>query len=211
MAIEIINCEQNSAEWIEARMGIPTASMFKAVMAPAKNGTDRKTRNSYMHKLAGEIITGRPMRRFSNDDTKRGHEQEEAAARQYAYLTGQELTRVGFMKNHGAGASLDRLVGNDGIAEFKAKSDDLMVAVLANWDDTIAAEHKAQCQGQLWISERVWVDWPPFCPGMPMPIARAYRDELYIAELAREVRLFKEELEELVDKVRRFSQPALAA
>lgn len=207
MSVQIIDCDQNSPEWFEARKGLPTASQFKAILAPAKNGTDRKTRNTYMRKLAGEIVTGRPMDSFANEDTMRGHAQEDDAANQYAFLTGHTLTKVGFGHNGLAGASPDRLVGNDGIVEFKAKRADLMVELLLDWDGQIANEHKAQCQGQLWIFEREWVEWPPFCPNMPMPIARAYRDERYIAELAREVRIFKEELDEMVDRVRRFGLP----
>lgn len=213
MPVQYIDCEQNSPAWLAARLGIPTASCFKDILAQAKNGTDRKTRNTYMRKLAGELVTGRQMENFSNDDMARGHAQEQDAVDHYAFIRDADPVKVGFARNGRAGASPDRLVGDNGLLEIKTKAPHLMVELITGWDDTAPAEHKAQCQGQLWVTEREWVDVALFCPGMPMPIARVYRDELFIADLAREVRIFNEELDQMVEKVRAFGQaaPALAA
>ena len=71
MPIEIFNVPQRSEEWYRVRMGIPTASMFSAIMV--QNDT-RKGRASYMRKLAGEILTDIPMESYTNDDMDRGRE-----------------------------------------------------------------------------------------------------------------------------------------
>ena len=52
--LEIVNCEQNSPEWHRARLGIPTASSFDAIMTPGKTKSEQKTRRTYMLKLAGD-------------------------------------------------------------------------------------------------------------------------------------------------------------
>ncbi|WP_239496343.1 hypothetical protein [Salinicola peritrichatus] len=56
-------------------------------------------------------------------------------------------------------------------------------------------EHIAQCQGGLWVSEREWIDFVSFWPGMPLFIKRAYRDEVMIRIIAERVEAFYEEME----------------
>ena len=41
-------------------------------------------------------------------------------------------------------------------------------------------EHKAQVQGNLWISDREWWDFVSYWPRLPMLCVRVYRDEDYI-------------------------------
>jgi hypothetical protein len=72
--IEIFDFPQNSPEWFEARRGIATASMFATIQASGKGGGESKTRATYLRKLAGEIITGKPAENFSNGAMQRGHE-----------------------------------------------------------------------------------------------------------------------------------------
>ncbi len=67
MSLEIFECEQNSPEWYQARMGIPTASQFSTVlMTKGVKGGVSKTRQTYLYKLAGEILTGESMENYSN-------------------------------------------------------------------------------------------------------------------------------------------------
>ena len=74
MSVEIIQCEQNTDEWMRARMGLPTSSMFGTVMAKGR-GADKesKTRAKYLRQLAGEIITGEPTEGFRSAVLDRGH------------------------------------------------------------------------------------------------------------------------------------------
>ena len=66
MTMQIVDCVQGTPEWFKARLGLPTASMFDAVLASGKGGGESKTRATYMRKLAGEIITGEQMEAFTN-------------------------------------------------------------------------------------------------------------------------------------------------
>ena len=71
---------------------------------------------------------------------------------------------------------------------------------------TFPPEHKAQCQGGLWVCERDWIDLSIYWPRMPTFTIREFRDELYIAQLSREVDRFNEELAETVERVRKYGQ-----
>lgn len=196
MAPQIINCEQNSDEWLHARMGIPTSSAFSDVLAKGEG----KTRRTYMLKLAGEIITGKPMEGFSNVHTERGHAMEDQIRDLYAFETGAELRRVGFIRNGRTGCSPDSVIGEDGGLEIKTKLPHLLIETMLKGD--FPPEHKAQVQGTLWITGRKWWDLAVGYDGMPLFRVRAVRDEPYIQRLATEVDRFNAELDEVVRQVR---------
>lgn len=196
--MQIHNMEQGSAEWFGVRMGLPTASQFATIMAKGRSGGESKTRQTYLYKLAGEIITGEPMDNFSNAHMERGHEMEPEARAYYAFMNDVEPQQVGFITNGPKGCSPDSLVAANGMLEIKTKLPHLMLAVLEA--DTFPAEHRAQCQGQLWVAEREWVDLVCYWPKMPPFIKRAYRDDAYIAEIAAAVDQFNDELATLLAK-----------
>jgi len=60
----IVNCEQNTPEWYEARLGIPTASGFDRIITT--KGEVSKSREKYLYELAGEIVTGEQFVGYSN-------------------------------------------------------------------------------------------------------------------------------------------------
>ena len=197
MPSETINCEQGSDEWFKARLGIPTASMFSAILAKGEG----KTRRSYMNKLAAEIITGEVGEQFATQAMERGKVMEDEAREFYSFTHGSQLDRVGFVRSAIAGWSPDSLIGADGALEVKTQRADLLIeTILAN---NFPPEHKAQCQGGLWVGELEWIDLIVYWPKMPPFIRRAYRDEIYIKNLATEVAAFKEQLDVLVDLIRK--------
>ncbi|MNF78421.1 hypothetical protein D3C84_606060 [compost metagenome] len=53
----------------------------------------------------------------------------------------------------------------------------------------------------LWVSEREWIDFVCYWPGMPLFIKRAYRDEVMIRKLSERVKTFYEILDECMNKV----------
>lgn len=206
--MEIIDCPQGSPEWHAARLGIPTASMFSCLLSGRKDAKDKKTRQTYMRKLAGEILTGEPEEGYTNAHMERGKEMEAEARSLYAFMTDADPVQVGFLKNHGAGASPDSLIGNDGGLEIKTALAHIQVDRLLN--ATLPPEHKAQVQGNLWISGRQWWDFVSYCPKLPLFVLRVERDNGYIAELAGAVFEFNRELAQMVASVREYDRKAAA-
>lgn len=189
---------QGAPEWFEVRKGIPTASQFATVLAKGRSGEVSKTRQTYLYKLAGELLTGEPMESFSNAHTERGHEMEPAARQLYAFMRDCEPEQVGFITNGRKGCSPDSLIGSDGMLEIKTKLPHLMIA--AHEHGGFPPEHYAQCQGQLWVAEREWVDLICYWPRMEPLIVRTYRDAEYIDNLASQIDRFNDELSVLVEK-----------
>jgi hypothetical protein len=199
--IEIINVPQNSPEWLAARLGIPTASRFKDILAKGEG----KMRSKYLRELAGEIVTGQPTESFSNAHMEHGHEVEGQIRATYAFIHDVEPVQVGFVRNGRKGCSPDSFVGADGLFEAKRKLPHLWIECMER--GSFPPEHVAQVQGQLWVTERAWCDLAVFFPGMPLLTYRAHRDESYIAGLVRAVDAFNEELDEVVARVRAYGDP----
>lgn len=206
MELQIFNCEQGTPEWYAARAGIPTASEFDTVMAKGKGGGESKTRRTYMLKLIGERLTREPMWSYSNEHMERGKAMETEARDLYQMIAELECQQVGFLRRGDAGCSPDSLVGDNGMLEIKTKLPHLQLDCILY--DELPAEHRAQCQGQLWIAEREWVDFVSYWPGLPLFAKRVFRDEDYIKRLAEAVRVFNAEMEETIAKVQQYRRAA---
>ena len=199
MPLEIINVEQGSPEWFQARLGIPTASMFQTVMASGKGGGESKTRLKYMRELAYERRTGRQSESFENAHTLRGREQEPKARNLYAFAREVDPQQVGFMKNYGAGASPDSLIGENNGLEIKCCLPHIQIERLQ--DQRLPPEYRHQVQGCMWIADRDRWDFMSYCPDLPPLIVPVKRDDAFIRQIADAVELFNEELEDLMAKL----------
>lgn len=204
--IQIFNCDQGTPEWFKCRLGIPTASEFKTLLGIKKDARDKATRRTYLLKLAGEIITGEAVDGFKNEHMERGNAMEAEARDLYSFQYDVEPERVGFIRSGDKGCSPDSLLGDKGMLEIKTKLPHLLIDVLLK--DEFPPEHKAQCQGALWVAEREWIDIAVYWPKLPLFVKRAYRDEGYIANLAGAVKDFNEDLAATVEQIRRFGKMA---
>lgn len=205
-SLKIIDVEQGSKGWFEARLGLATASNFAVVMAEGRDGNESLTRAKLMHRLAGEIITGEPAEEvYRNQPMDRGKEMEPAAIADYEARRGLEVRRVGFGVNFDGlrrcGASPDGLVGFDGVLETKTMRPDLMIPLLMRGAQMLP-EHRAQCQGVMWVFEREWCDLKIFWPRMPDFTVRVHRDDRYIKDLSDQVERFNHELRKMVERLR---------
>ena len=197
----ICDAPQGSDQWLKDRAGVPSASMFKAVLAKGAG----KTRESYMIRLAAEIMTGQPVETYQNGAMQRGTEIEPVARDTYEFITGRKVDQVGFIKLDSgiAGCSPDGLVSTDGGLEIKCPNTETHIRTILA--DKMPPEHKPQVQGALWICECEWWDFMSFDDRMETnqdAIYRQHRDEKYIKTLSEEVERFAEELEQMIQKLR---------
>lgn len=197
----IRDIEQGSQEWLNLRLGIVTCSELDCLLVNGKGQAGFGAGAfSYMDQLIGERITGEAADPFQgNRHTERGHELEGKARELYVARTGAELDQVAIILNHGIGYSPDALVGGDGLDEIKTKLPKFQVSVILAGE--VPKEHIAQCQGGLWASEREWIDFISYWPGMPLFIKRMYRDEAMIRTISERVKTFYEIMEERMERV----------
>jgi hypothetical protein len=173
-------------------------------MASGKGGGESVTRKKYLYRLAGEIVAGEAEETYQSADMARGKVMEAAAREHYAFLNEADPELVGFITNGPKGCSPDALIGDDGLLEIKTAKPSVQVERLLRND--LPPEHKAQCQGALWVCERDYLDFVSYWPKMPVLIVRVCRDEAYIAGLAAAVDDFNAELAQLVARIRNYGQ-----
>lgn len=191
---------QGTDEWREARCGVVTASNFKAIMT----GGAGRTRQSYMHRLAQEILSGTPAPpSFQSEAMVRGTALEPRARAAYEDHTGHSVHEIGLAylnDERRVSASPDGLIGEDGGLEIKCPLPHTHERYL--FEGRVPTLYVPQVQGNLWVTGRQWWDFVSFAPEFPekrrMMIRRVYRDESYIARLRAEVLRFVEDLDRLL-------------
>lgn len=198
--MKIINCEQGTPEWIQSRLGLPTASNFDKLIT--STGTPSTQSKKYMFTLAGEFVSGCPEETYQNGAMARGTELEKEARELYQMVTDREVDQVGFcLADCGKyGASPDGFVGEDGLIEIKCPKLSGHVEYLIN--GKLPTTYVQQVQGQLLVTGRKWVDFMSYYPTLKPLIVRVERDEKFIGKLSVELDLFCEKLKTIINKIK---------
>jgi hypothetical protein len=195
----ILEVEQGSQEWLDARLGIPTASEISCLLVDGKTlppfGAGAMT---YADLLVAERFRGVSADDFiGNQYTERGHELEPIVAEYYTSCgySDDAVSVCGMILNDYMGASPDRLVGDCGGLEIKTITPAKMVTLLRT--GKVDKAHLLQVQSTLWVSEREWWDYLVYCDGMPSYYERMYRDDKLISKISERVILFTEMVSEI--------------
>lgn len=154
---EYSDAPQRSPEWVEIRVGKPTASRLKDWMATSKrDGKPLQARKDYEAELAFEVQFNTPFTRFVTRAMEEGTIMEDFIKRQYEKQMGVIVQPAGCYYNNYFVASPDGLVDGDGLVEVKWVYDKTFSDILVNG---VPDEHMLQMQGQLWASGRKWCDY----------------------------------------------------
>lgn len=173
--------EQGSPEWLAARLGIPSASMFAKIVTT--KGSWSTSADTYINQLVAERLTGEREEVFQSHHMIRGTELEPDARDLYSLMTNSEVIEVGFCLHDtlAAGCSPDGLIGENGGLEIKCPAPSTHVEYLRG--GVLPSKYKQQVMGCLWITGREWWDFVSYHPTMKPLIVRVERDEEYIAAL----------------------------
>lgn len=210
--VEFFDVEQGSEEWFELRLGLPTTSNFASVMAEG----DGKMRDDYMRKLAGEIITGDVNEKFRSEAMDRGRAMEQSIREHYERMHLVDVEPVGFVRrtcrvalgdDFVVGCSPDaKIAGKQRGLEIKSMRADLLIALKKRGAAGFPAEHRAQCQGTMfvcdWYEVDLYVAWVGRLDTMSAKFT-VERDEAYIKRLRDELERFSYELQALVKDMRK--------
>ena len=190
--------EQGSPEWLAARLGIPSASMFAKIVTT--KGIWSASADAYINQLVAERLTGEREEGFQSHHMLRGTELEPDARDLYSLMSDAEVTEVGFCLHDtlSAGCSPDGLIGEDGGLEMKCPAPSTHVEYLRG--GVLPSKYKQQVMGCLWITGREWWDFVSYHPTMKPLIVRVERDEEYIAALEKCVTKAVNLIDENVEK-----------
>jgi hypothetical protein len=109
---------------------------------------------------------------------------------------------VGFITDddHTIGCSPDRLVGEDGLLEIKAPLPHTQVEYWIS--GKVNDRFWPQLQGQLYVTQRRWVDIVCWHDVLPKIVMRVEPDEKFIELLGHELQIFNCFVEGVVEKIR---------
>ena len=200
----IHDVEQNSPEWYALRAGVPTASEFGRLVTGT--GKESSQLEGYAKTLAVEVITGKTNSFNGNKWTDRGHELEDEARQAYSFLTGREVTLVGFVTDDDKwyGCSPDSLVGDDRLLEIKCLKPENHLEALMRYkkNGSFDPKYMPQIQGQLLVTERKVVDLFFYHPDMPEVVVSIERDQRFIDLLKKQIETVIKRRDEIVKAVR---------
>jgi hypothetical protein len=190
--LKILQADQGTQEWLDARLGRPSASQFCKLITTA--GKPSASADDYISEMIAERITGEREPIYVNEWMQRGTELEPEARETYEFIHGVDVEEVGFILDDSGefGCSPDGLVGEDGGVEFKCPAPKNHIA----WSrkGVCPSKHYAQVQGCLYITGRKWWDFMSYHPEMKPFIVRVERDEEFIEKLAEQISLAVEEI-----------------
>lgn len=183
---------QGSAEWLEARLGVPTASRFSEILTPT--GQKSKSAIGYMDELIFERVARKPDGDISHLHWLQHGTETEAAARAWYEWNYTDVEQVGFvLTDHGYGCSPDGLVGDDGLLEIKSTKGKTAIGYTRG--GKLPSIYKPQVQGQMLVCKRDWCDFLVYHIDITPLVIRVERDEAYINTLHDALCEFVEKLE----------------
>ncbi|AIL33114.1 YqaJ viral recombinase family protein [Basilea psittacipulmonis] len=163
MALITLNCEQGSQEWLEARLGIVTATGASNIVTPSGNKSNGWV--NYLSELVAETYEGAkdPVR---TADMERGHELEPKARAGYEFLTEHEVKQVGGIY---LDENRDVMISPDGIMPDLKKGLEIKSPRLKNHikyilEGGVPSEYLIQVQFSLWVTGFESWDFVSYCP-----------------------------------------------
>lgn len=189
----VLDLEQGSPAWVQARLGLPTASRFGSILTPAKLEYS-KGASAYVAELLSEWATGLPCDESDSQWMQRGTMMEEEARRWYSMQNDVEVQRVGLVlrDDRRVGGSPDGLVGEDGGIEIKVPSLKVHMEYLMG----APFPYVPQMQGLMYLTGRAWWDFLSFNPVLPKVCIRIPRDAEYAAKLDKALTRFLREMDD---------------
>ena len=179
--MKVIDCEQNSAEWLAARCGSLGASSIADMVAKTRTGWGA-SRFNLAARIVCERLTGTPQESYTNAAMQWGHDTEPQARAMYEFMRDVAVQQVGLVlhpsinKSH---ASPDGIVGDDGLIEIKCPNTATHIETLLSED--VEGKYVKQMQWQMACCGRAWCDFVSFDPRLPaemqMFVQRVARDD----------------------------------
>lgn len=166
--MKIIDCQQGSDEWLQARLGIVTASELDALITPLwePRKIDGEGVSTYLATKIAERWRGSPLPSFSGGAMEQGSIREEEAIPWYELECDTDVRRVGFITTDDGklGCSPDGLCDGYGI-EVKCPLPHTHVRWLLAGE--LPKDHRAQVHGGMLVTGLPQWKFISYCRGFP--------------------------------------------
>ena len=197
----IINCEQNSEEWFQKKLGKPSASNASKIIT--NEGKPSKQRIGYLYELVAEIITNQNIEGYQNNNMLMGKEREDESRACYELINNVEVEQVGVVykdKKKEFLCSPDGIVNRKYGLELKNVLPKTQIKYLL--DNKLPSEYFSQIQFSLYVTGFEFWDFFSYYPGIKPLIVRVEPDKEFQKKLRIELEVFCMELEDITNKLK---------
>jgi len=164
--MKIHNVKQGSEEWLQARLGIVTASELDALISPLWQHRKGDGVNTYLATKIAERWRGCPLNTFHGGSMEQGTLREDEARAWFALDQNVDVRQVGFITTDDGkmGCSPDGLM-DDGGLEIKCPEPHTHVGYLLAGD--LPAKYRAQVYGSMLVTGLPRWRFLSYCRGFP--------------------------------------------
>ncbi|MBE2895748.1 YqaJ viral recombinase family protein [Pasteurellaceae bacterium HPA106] len=197
----ILDCEQGSDEWLEARRGIPTGTGIGSIV----NGNGEKSSGwvNYLSELVEEHINGINVK-SKTSFMERGTELEPEARSYYEIVNDCEVIQVGGVYLND---KKELMISPDGLIPEKRKGLEIKCPRLSTHvkyliNGVLPNEYKMQVQSALWVTGYDTWDFVSYCPEYkkePFFLITIERDEKIMKALDEHIPSFLRMLKQFKD------------
>lgn len=187
--MKIIDCIQGSDEWLDARLGIVTASELDALISPLWKARTGAGVDTYLAKKLAEKWRGMPLTAYRGGSLEQGSIREDEAVAWYELEHDVTIRRVGFITTDDGlmGCSPDGLLDEGGI-EIKCPEPHTHVGYLLGGE--LPSEYRAQVYGSMFVTGAKRWRFLSYCRGFPPLLLTVEMDPKVMAAISDAVAAF---------------------
>jgi hypothetical protein len=203
--VRILDVEQGSAEWLQARVGMVTASELDQIVTPAFKPRTGEMPFTYLCMKAAEKLRGKPLAEevFSSRATEEGQMLEDEARKFYCFTHDSDrVHNAGFCVHDDErfGCSPDALIGDDSGLEIKCAYAKTHIKYLLKGE--LPPEYAAQVHGSMYATGRKSWRFFSYSRHLPPFLLTVHRDEAIMEKIAAALAAFYSEFDTAMKTLR---------
>jgi hypothetical protein len=192
--MKILNVIQGEEDWLESRMGIPTASEIDALVTPLWKPRTGEGVETYIDTKLAELWLGHPLQSFNGGAMEQGKIKEDEAIPWHEFTYGRSIQRVGFVTDDEGtcGCSPDGMFEDWTGIEIKCPQAHTHVGYLRK--PGLPKAYAAQVQFSMFVTgSRQW-EFLSYCRGFPAMRLTVPRNDEAMQVFAEVVPAFNERM-----------------
>jgi len=194
--MKILDLEQGTQEWLDARLGVPTASRFSDIIT-AKTGVLSTSAKKY----AAELIVERKgfeSPSFMTEAMEHGIVTENEARMWWQFRYDRDITQVGMVTTDDGriACSPDGLIHRGNLAGWECKCPQAKTHMMYLMAQELPDAYKQQVHGSMWVCEVDSWYFMSYCAGLEPFVIQVERDE-YTEKVGKALTIFADQLEML--------------
>lgn len=198
----IVDLEQGSQEWFEAKIGIPSSSKSSNIVTTS--GVASKSQEGYLYELASEAVTGKREETYKNAIMETGNEREAESRSYFEAVHDVEIKQTGVIYKDEEksflcspdGLVLDKECG----LELKNPLPKTQAKYLMN--GTLPTEYFCQVQTSMYVTGYKHWWFMSYVPNMRPLILKVERDDVFLGKFDTELKKFNAKLKEIIEKIK---------